>query len=63
MAVFWKELSSSGFSSSIGVGVLFFGAAISISLCTLNKKKTLQIAAELDERRQKAIAARQAAHA
>lgn len=51
------------FSSSIGVGVLFFGAAISISLCTLNKKKTLQIAAELEERRQKAIAARQAAHA
>ncbi len=51
------------FSSSIGVGLLFLGAAVSIGLCTLGKKKTLQIAAELEERRQKAAAARHAAHA
>ncbi|MFT3868725.1 MAG: MFS transporter [Nibricoccus sp.] len=43
-------------SSSLGVGLLFFGAAIAISLCTLNKKITLQMADELAERRQKASA-------
>jgi len=40
-------------SSSIGVGLLFFGGAIAIATCTLNKKLTLQIADELTERRQK----------
>jgi Na+/melibiose symporter-like transporter len=41
-------------SSSIGVGLLFVGAAVSIAACKLNKKLTLQMASELDERRRKA---------
>ncbi|MBK9991796.1 MAG: MFS transporter [Verrucomicrobia bacterium] len=44
-------------SSSVGVGLLFLGGAIAISLCKLNKKLTLQVSAELNERRQKATAA------
>ena len=48
------------FSSSIGVGILFLGAAISIALCKLNKNLTLQMAEELDQRR-KAAAAKTAA--
>jgi Na+/melibiose symporter-like transporter len=44
-------------SNSIGVGLLFLGAAIAISMCKLNKKLTLQMSAELNERRQKSQAA------
>jgi glycoside/pentoside/hexuronide:cation symporter, GPH family len=47
------------FSSSIGVGLLFLGAAIAIAMCKLNKSLTLQMSAELEERR-KAAAARAA---
>ncbi len=47
-------------SSSIGVGLLFIGGAVSIALCTLSKKQTLQMAEELNERRAKATAARAA---
>jgi len=49
------------FSSSIGVGIFFFGGAISIALCKLNKKLTLQVSAELNERRSQATAAKAAA--
>ena len=42
------------FSASIGVGLLYLGAALAIATCTLNKKLTLQMVAELDERRRKA---------
>jgi len=45
------------FSSSIGVGLLFLGGAISIALCTLNKGLTLKMSAELNERRAKATSA------
>ncbi len=41
-------------SSSIFVGLLFAGAAISIAFCSLTKEKTLKMAAELDERRKAA---------
>jgi Na+/melibiose symporter-like transporter len=41
-------------SSSIGVGVLFIGGALAIAACTLNKQRTLQMAADLAERRRKA---------
>ncbi len=41
-------------SSSIGVGILFMGAAIAIATCKLNKKATLDMSAELAERRRKA---------
>lgn len=41
-------------SSSIGVGLLFIGGALAIATCTLNKKRTLQMADELAERRRKA---------
>ena len=40
--------------SSIAVGLLFAGAALSIALCQLNKATTLQMAADLAERRRKA---------
>ncbi|MEO6993047.1 MAG: glycoside-pentoside-hexuronide (GPH):cation symporter [Lacunisphaera sp.] len=42
---------------SIFVGVLFLGCTLSIMLCKLNKRLTLQMVAELTERRQKAAAA------
>ena len=45
-------------SSSIGVGILFLGGAISIAMCKLNKKLTLQMSEELEERRRKAAVAR-----
>ncbi|MBK8476365.1 MAG: MFS transporter [Opitutaceae bacterium] len=48
-------------SSSFGVGVLFFGGAIAIALCTLNKSLTIQMSDELNERRRKAELARAAA--
>jgi Na+/melibiose symporter-like transporter len=38
-------------SSSIGVAVFFFGGAMAIAMCTLNKERTLQMAADLAERR------------
>lgn len=41
-------------SSSIGVGLFFVGGALAIACCKLNKKLTLQMAAELDERRRQA---------
>lgn len=41
-------------SSSIFVGLLFAGGALSIAFCKLNKATTLQMAAELTERRRKA---------
>ena len=41
-------------SSSIIVGLMFVGAAISIGFCTLNKSVTLQMADELADRRRKA---------
>ncbi|MEO6002966.1 MAG: glycoside-pentoside-hexuronide (GPH):cation symporter [Opitutus sp.] len=41
-------------SSSIGVGLLFLGGAAAIAMCTLNKQRTLQMAAELEDRRRKA---------
>jgi Na+/melibiose symporter-like transporter len=42
-------------ASSIVVGLLFAGAAIAIAACKLNKKTTLDMAADLAERRQKAF--------
>jgi len=42
-------------SSSIGVGILFVGGAIAIAMCKLGKKLTLQMSADLDERRSKAV--------
>jgi len=47
-------------SNSIGVGILFFGAAIAIAFCTLNKSLTIRMSEELNERRRKADAARAA---
>ncbi len=41
-------------TSSIIVGLLFAGGALSIALCKLNKATTLQMAADLAERRAKA---------
>jgi Na+/melibiose symporter-like transporter len=41
-------------TSSIIVGLLFAGAALSIALCKLNKATTLQMAADLAERRRQA---------
>jgi Na+/melibiose symporter-like transporter len=43
-------------TSTIVVGLLFVGGAVSIALCKLNKKLTLQMSAELAERRAKAAA-------
>lgn len=43
-------------SSSFGVGILFFGGAAAIALCSLNKKTTLKMAEELNDRRAKATA-------
>jgi Na+/melibiose symporter-like transporter len=43
-------------TNSLGVGLLFFGGAIAIALCTLNKATTLRMAADLNERRAKAAA-------
>jgi Na+/melibiose symporter-like transporter len=43
-------------SSSIIVGLLFVGCALSVACCKLNKRLTLQMAAELADRRQKAAA-------
>jgi len=48
-------------SNSIGVGILFIGGALAIAMCKLNKKLTLQMAAELEERRRKAQAAQASA--
>lgn len=45
-------------SSSFGVGALFFGGAIAIAFCTLNKSLTIRMSDELNERRRKADAAR-----
>jgi Na+/melibiose symporter-like transporter len=45
-------------SSSWGVGILFFGGAIAIALCSLNKSLTLSMSAELNERRAKTAAAK-----
>ncbi len=42
------------FSSSVVVGLLFLGGALSIAACKLNKSRTLQMADELAERRRKA---------
>jgi GPH family glycoside/pentoside/hexuronide:cation symporter len=42
-------------SSSIGVGILFLGGAISIAMCKLNKKLTLQMSEELEERRRRPV--------
>ncbi len=42
------------FSASIGVGLLYVGAAVAIAACKLNKKLTLQMVADLTERRRKA---------
>ncbi|MFT3831035.1 MAG: MFS transporter [Opitutaceae bacterium] len=42
------------FSSSIGVGILFMGAAVSIALCKLGKSLTLQVSEELEQRRKAA---------
>jgi Na+/melibiose symporter-like transporter len=50
-------------SSSFGVAFCFFGAALAIAFCSLNKNRTLEMADELNERRRKADAARAAAHA
>jgi len=44
-------------SSSFGVGILFFGAAIAIACCTLTKGLTLKMSAELNDRRAKAASA------
>ena len=44
-------------SSSFGVGILFFGGAIAIAMCNLNKSLTLRMSEELNERRAKAAAA------
>ncbi|MEO3690381.1 MFS transporter [Roseateles paludis] len=41
-------------SSSILTGLIFLGAAVAIAFCTLTKDKTLQMAAELDQRRKAA---------
>jgi glycoside/pentoside/hexuronide:cation symporter, GPH family len=41
-------------SSSIGVALLFLGGAIAIALCGLDKRTTLDMAAELAQRRQQA---------
>ena len=43
-------------TSSLVVGLLFVGGAISIAACKLNKARTLQMAAELADRRAKATA-------
>jgi Na+/melibiose symporter-like transporter len=40
-------------TSSVVVGLLFVGGALSISVCKLNKARTLQMAADLAERRAK----------
>ncbi|MDQ5979403.1 MAG: glycoside/pentoside/hexuronide:cation symporter, family, partial [Verrucomicrobiota bacterium] len=42
--------------SSIVVGLLFLGCVISVAFCGLNKSTTLQMSAELAERRRKAQA-------
>ncbi|MEO7598248.1 MAG: glycoside-pentoside-hexuronide (GPH):cation symporter [Opitutus sp.] len=44
-------------ASSIGVGILFLGGAVAIAMCTLNKNRTLQMAQELADRRQRAATA------
>jgi Na+/melibiose symporter-like transporter len=44
-------------SNSIGVGILLLGGAIAIAMCTLNKDRTLEMAAELAERRKNAVSA------
>ena len=44
-------------SSSLFVGLLCLGGALSIAACKLNKALTLQMAAELADRRAKATAA------
>jgi Na+/melibiose symporter-like transporter len=44
-------------SNSIGVGLIFLGGALAIATCKLDKKLTLQMAAELAERRQRAAKA------
>ena len=44
-------------SSSVFVGLLFLGSAVSIAFCKLDKQTTLTMAAELDERRRKAAGA------
>ena len=44
-------------SNSIGVGLLLIGGAIAIAVCTLNKDRTLQMAAELAERRKMTVSA------
>jgi glycoside/pentoside/hexuronide:cation symporter, GPH family len=41
-------------SSSVGVALLFLGGAVAIALCGLNKQTTLNMAAELTQRRQQA---------
>ncbi len=41
-------------SSSVVVGLLFLGGALSIAACPLNKSRTLQMAADLADRRTKA---------
>jgi glycoside/pentoside/hexuronide:cation symporter, GPH family len=43
-------------TSSLVVGLLFAGGAISIAFCKLNKQTTLTMSSELDERRRKAAA-------
>ena len=42
--------------NSIGVGLLFLGGAIAISVCPLNKSRTLKMAEDLAERRSAAAA-------
>ncbi len=44
-------------TSSIVVGLLFVGATLSIAACKLNKSRTLEMAADLAERRRKFAAA------
>jgi Na+/melibiose symporter-like transporter len=41
------------FCSSIFVGLLFVGCVVSVAFCKLNKQTTLQMSAELAERRKK----------
>ncbi len=67
MAGFWgydtrfpsAENAIAGFraTSSLVVGLLFVGGAISIAACKLNKARTLQMAEELADRRAKAASA------
>lgn len=40
--------------TSVAVGLLFVGGALSMAACTLNKSRTLQMAADLAERRREA---------